>query len=384
MSKTYSFATKQESVVASLQNLFKSILDLDQVEALLIPRQVPGSASVMPTLITDPAYLDLADPLAPVFPISSARLVSKLTRKPLTGHIVVALRSCEIRAFNELVKLKQGSREQIIIVGIDCPGAYSNADYAGFAKEDGIAATQRFLQDRFQNSTPKTGGPSLTSACTMCEKPIPEQADLQVGLYGVDLSERLLIKPLSAIGETLVQQLKLTEIAEPIKRAEILKALVKERTELRDQVFYQTAAAIATTDGLKRYLVDCVNCYNCRVACPVCYCRECVMLTDVFDHEPFQYLQWSAQRGYLKMPTDTEFYHLTRLTHMSLSCVGCGQCSNACPNGVKLTELFRTIAHQTQQAFGYEAGRSIDEKMPLSLFEEDEFQEVVGIKQKRA
>ena len=84
------------------------------------------------------------------------------------------------------------------------------------------------------------------------------------------------------------------------------------------------------------------------------------------------------------MPTDTTFYHLTRLLHMSLSCVGCGQCSQACPNDIPLLELFRTIGHQTQQAFDYEAGNNPEKPLPLSLFEEEEFQEVVGIKQKGA
>jgi formate dehydrogenase (coenzyme F420) beta subunit len=46
----------------------------------------------------------------------------------------------------------------------------------------------------------------------------------------------------------------------------------------------------------------CVNCYNCRVACPVCYCRECVFVTDVFDHEPFQYLAWARRKGRSRCP----------------------------------------------------------------------------------
>jgi len=42
-------------------------------------------------------------------------------------------------------------------------------------------------------------------------------------------------------------------------------------------------------------------------------------------------------------------------------------------------ELFRTIAHGTQQAFAYEAGKSLEQEPPLSTFREDEFPEVVGI-----
>jgi formate dehydrogenase subunit beta len=64
---------------------------------------------------------------------------------------------------------------------------------------------------------------------------------------------------------------------------------------------------------------------------------------------------------------------------MSTACVGCGQCSNACPNDIPVMELFRTIAQGTQLAFGYEAGKSIDQEPPLSTFREDEFDEVVGM-----
>jgi formate dehydrogenase subunit beta len=42
-------------------------------------------------------------------------------------------------------------------------------------------------------------------------------------------------------------------------------------------------------------------------------------------------------------------------------------------------ELFRAVADATQKAFEYQAGRSLDEKPPLSVFREDEFEEVVGV-----
>ena len=61
------------------------------------------------------------------------------------------------------------------------------------------------------------------------------------------------------------------------------------------------------------------------------------------------------------------------------ACIGCGQCSNACPNDIPVMELFRTVASGTQTAFEYEAGRSLDEKPPLTEFREDEFSDVVGI-----
>jgi formate dehydrogenase subunit beta len=155
--------------------------------------------------------------------------------------------------------------------------------------------------------------------------------------------------------------------------------LLAERKASLDQMFSETSAATDDLEKLTVYLASCVNCYNCRVACPVCYCKECVFVTDVFNHDPSQYLQWSRRKGTIKMPTDTVFYHITRLAHMSTACVGCGQCSNACPNDIPVMELFRTVAQRTQAAFDYEAGRDINESPPLSVFREEEFQDVVGI-----
>jgi formate dehydrogenase subunit beta len=114
------------------------------------------------------------------------------------------------------------------------------------------------------------------------------------------------------------------------------------------------------------------------VACPVCYCKECVFVTDTFRHTGDQFMMWADKAGMLKMPNDTLFYHLTRMTHMSLFCVGCGQCTSACPNGIDLMPLFRACADKTQARFNYKAGRSVDEEQPMAGFKPDELVEVTG------
>ena len=79
------------------------------------------------------------------------------------------------------------------------------------------------------------------------------------------------------------------------------------------------------------------------------------------------------------MPMDTVFFHVTRMIHMGLSCVGCGQCSNACPNDIPLAELFVSVGKEAQKGFEYGAGKDLDEPFPLSIFFENEFQDVTGI-----
>ena len=371
--------TKNTELPEALQNFLRSILELDEISAILAPKLLPMKNMVMPVLISDPEQLDGVDPLSPAFPMNASKIVSRLTRKPMGGKIAVVLRPCEIRAFIELVKLKQGRTDEIIMIGIDCLGAYKNTDFFQFAAEDEKKSTQRFYSSVLSGKGASFGNIELATACKACEYPVPNNADILIGLYGMDINEHILVQTKTSAGEAILNNLKLSDTDEPSGRRESIDALIAERINYRDNMFAETRDATGNLEKLTSYLANCVNCYNCRVACPVCYCKECVFVTDVFNHEPSQYLRWAARKGQIKMPTDTVFYHLTRLAHMSTACIGCGQCSNACPNDIPVMELFRTVAYQTQKAFGYEAGQNLDEKPPLSEFREDEFDEVVGI-----
>jgi formate dehydrogenase subunit beta len=378
MAKTVKLEVRDENPLTALEEFFTKLLREGECKALLVAQHLPMKHSVMPVLITDPAKVAGADPLAPVFPINAAKVVSKLTRKPLGGKVAVVLRPCEIRAFIELVKLKQGSMDEVVLVGMDCLGAYSNVNYPRFAGDNGSEATRKFYRNVREQKGTTWDDFDLSTACKACEHPIPEGADLAICLLGVNLDREVLVQAKTEQGEALLNLLDLSRASDPAGREEAVAALLSERLAYRDRMFQETSEATADLNKLTAYLANCVNCYNCRVACPVCYCRECVFVTDVFDHEPSQYLRWAQRKGVLKMPTDTVFYHITRLAHMSTACIGCGQCSNACPNNVPVMELFRTIAWQTQRAFDYEAGRNVAEEPPLSVFREHEFPEVTG------
>ena len=241
------------------------------------------------------------------------------------------------------------------------------------------ASTQRFYESVLAGKGAALDNVDLAPACKACEFPVSANADILIGLYGVETNDSLLVQSQTPAGEAVLSRLHLPETEEPAGRKEAVEALIADRKDYRDRMFAKTSEETNSLEKLTSYLANCVNCYNCRVACPVCYCKECVFVTDVFNHEPTQYLRWANRKGSIKMPTDTVFYHVTRLAHMSTACVGCGQCSNACPNEIPVMELFRVLADRTQKGFDYEAGRNLEEKPPLSEFREDEFNEVVGI-----
>jgi formate dehydrogenase subunit beta len=283
------------------------------------------------------------------------------------------MRPCEIRAFVELVKLNQGVRENVVIIGADCPGAVTNSGFASAAGDEGL--DRRFLEAAVSGDWE---GLELSPACRVCEEPTPDGADVLIGLFGGERGEFWATAPTEA-GRDLLQGLDLARAARPSGRDEAVSALKESRRTARDRMFSETAEKVSDLPHLTEYLARCTNCLNCRVACPVCYCRECVFTTDVFDHDPARYVAWAERKGAVKMPSDTVFYHLTRLAHIATACVGCGQCSNACPNDIPVMELFRTVSHKAQNDFGYRAGSDPEAPPPLSVFKEDEFGEVVGL-----
>ena len=367
--------------LSGLRSFLATVMEKTEIEAMLVPTRLAVKNRIMPTLVSDPGRLNEADPLSPAFPINGAQQLARLTRLPAGGKLAAVLRPCEIRAFNELVKLNQGKRDDMVIIGLDCPGALSNSDFRAFSDqhETPDAATRTFCTAVFSGETDHEAL-AFTSACQACNHPIPDGADIAVELFGSNPTKGLTARALTKTGEGVLTGLDLPPAeAPPAQRKTMIAATLEQRKQYREQMFSAVAEATGSIQGLSTYLADCVNCYNCRAACPVCYCTTCVFTTDTFRHEPFQYLQWARRKGGVKMPTDTLFFHLTRMAHISTACVGCGQCTNACPNDIPLSDLFTMVAHHTQGAFGYGAGLDLSQRPPMCGFEEEEYSEVVGM-----
>jgi formate dehydrogenase subunit beta len=189
----------------AIRTFLRHLLQRKLVDALLVPLELPAGNNVAPTIVSNPDMLQTANPLAPVMPLNSARLVSLMTTvSPSPNRLGVVLRSCELRALIELVKLKQASLENLLLIGVDCLGTYSISDYGKFVQE--TASPVRDFLNKFREGKED---PLLRQACQVCEYPIPMNADLVIGLVGMDFNTGILLKANTPQGEEIMEELGL-------------------------------------------------------------------------------------------------------------------------------------------------------------------------------
>jgi formate dehydrogenase (coenzyme F420) beta subunit len=362
---------EKEGILETIKTFLAILLEKKLVDVLFVPVELPGGGNVVPTIVSGSELLKAVNPLAPVMPVNSARLISMITGTSTSPKkLGVVMRPCELRALVELVKLKQASLDNLLLIGIDCPGTYSVTDYRRVTKENGP-----LLNNLLNNLIEDKEDPLLRKACQTCEYPIALKTDINIGIAGMDIKTGIILEAKTESGKNIFEALGLKEVTMDSRKAAVTK-LLSRQNERRTKFSKQTETDVHGLENLQSTLAACVNCHNCRTACPLCYCRECFFDSPLFDFEAGKYLGWAERKGALRMPTDILLYHLTRLNHMATSCVGCGMCTEACPNKIQVSDVFRMVGYHLQKSLDYTPGRSLDEELPLTTFREDELDEV--------
>jgi formate dehydrogenase subunit beta len=331
------------------------------------------SGAITPALVADPKLLDAANPLAPVMGLNGARVAGNVSAREPRGRIGVVLRSCELRALVELVKLQQANLDDLVTIGVDCLSTYDVPAYMALLN-DGKVDLETLLAAAQSGDMAPQDGYSFRDGCEMCEKPHAEGADIVLELFGADLSAGVPVSLSDELGEKLGLG-DPSPTPSPARRGEIVEKVVATRTSVRDERFAEIRQRIEQ-EGIEGVFAACVRCHNCMTVCPICYCKTCLFKSPVFDHEPIKYLDWARRKGAYRLPADTTIFHLTRLNHMVLSCIGCGMCTSACPAELPVGRVFRAIGSRVQETFEYEPGRSVEVPLPLVTFRDDVWTEV--------
>lgn len=112
----------------------------------------------------------------------------------------------------------------------------------------------------------------------------------------------------------------------------------------------------------EREISRCTRCYACRNACPLCVCRDHCVATSRTPH-------WLTQSDGVR---DKMFFQIIHATHLAGRCTGCGECQRACPVGIPVLLLKRSLSRQVENLFAYRAGVDVEGTPPLLTFALDE------------
>ena len=350
-----------------VKELLRFLLENGRVRGVFTLSRLGENGAIAYSLITSAQEIDSAMPLFPLMPTNAGMMLSRLTlTEPASAPIAAVVRPCELRALVELIKRNQGCLDNLLLISPSCGGVYPLKMAA-----DGVVADR--LPQYWQAVGKGENATDIRPACQTCVHFAPYNADIVVeliGSKGIDKETRLLLN--SEKAEQLTEGFGQT--AEAGSPPAELDQLQQKREAERQKLFDETR--IEGMAGLVNVFGRCISCHGCSKVCPICYCKLCFFESADNDYNLSTSAADLERRGGIWVPPGTIFYQLGRLTHVGISCVGCGMCDDVCPVNIPLSTIFQKVGQSVQELFGYVPGKDVAEPLPLTAFETEELANV--------
>ena len=252
----------------------------------------------------------------------------------LKGRVGIIAKGCDSRSIVSLIQDNKVAREDVVILGIPCPGIIdlSKVEELIGKDRDELEAISREGDKVVITADGKTSEFSITEVlfdnCLGCELPTPQEYDILLGEPTLPVTDR-------SASQAKIEQLKGMP---PQPRWE----------------FWNNE------------LSRCIRCYACRNVCPACFCQRCF----VEETEP----QWL-----MPVPRwqDNLMFHVIRNIHVAGRCTDCGECERACPVNIPLRSLTKEMYDIVSELFHFKAGMDKDAAPLMTHYEQEEAEDFI-------
>ena len=309
-----------------LRNEAKALLEEGKVDCIV--GFEPGSLKFTTTPLITKDKNDV-DRLV-INPFIVNNLANFLTE--LKGRIGIVAKGCDSRSIVSLIQDNKVVREDVVILGIPCPGIID------LSKVEKLVGKDRDELDNISREGDKLVitadserrefpiAEILFDNCLGCELPTPQEYDILLG------------EPTSPVTDTKASQAKLEQ----------LKGMTpQERWEFWKNEFSR-----------------CTRCYACRNVCPACFCQRCF----VEESEP----QWTLPAPRWQ---DNLIFQAIRNIHVAGRCTDCGECERVCPVNIPLRSLTKEMYDIVGELFQFKSGMDKDAAPLLTAYEVSEAEE---------
>lgn len=360
----------KEGVEEGLRLFLESLLKDKKVSGVFTLRKTNEEGAAAYTLITDPELMRQAVPLYPLMPVNAGKALSSYTLDGASqAPLAAVVRPCELRAFSELVKREQGHRDNLLLISVSCGGVFPIGSLSNGTLTQELPAYWKAAQ----NAEIPT---FLRPTCAACEHFLPFQADITVGVMAQkDLDKECNLFLHTQKAEDMAAGAPGSITSGELETPEI-QAVRTARAAQRQKLFEPFAAQDFGLSGLVQTFAPCLSCHGCSYVCPICYCTLCDFDSKTHEYQPTSYSIELDQKGGMRIPPGTLFFHTGRMVHMAVSCVNCGMCSDVCPVNIPVATIFSKVGDALAEEFEYVAGKDAEEPLPLGTYKVDEYSDV--------
>ena len=367
--------------------LLKFTLESKRVDAVLAIKARDGNRyDGIPVLITDPQeVIGTAGALHCASP-NIARCLKEYLDGASDTRIAVACKPCDAKAIIELAKREQINLENLLLIGLNCTGTLPSVGTRRmFEDEFGINPADVVREDiedgkltvRLKDGTERERdlaeleekGYGRRENCRRCETSIPTMADIACGKWGVVDRKATFVEVCSEKGAALVDgaieagcilvEQPDNEAVEIRKRKDEAALELARKWQERDFGPYKAMSLDERFDYWFGQFSQCIKCFGCRDACPICYCKECWLEPD---------------RGFVlggEIPPDA-MWPMVRAVHVMDSCVNCGQCQDVCSMNLPLARFVFMLNREIAAIFKYEPGMDVETLPPCRTVTDEE------------